>query len=213
MCNRYRNDIRKAGLEFETWGFEEFSEIKIPLRLGDALAAVKPDVYPDRMALVARLDENGVLAPDVMRWGFPKVQSSYVTNVRNVSSNYWKPWLKTEWRCLVPVSAFAEFSYNPPKGDRWFERTDGQTMCLAGIWRPWTGERGTKAHPVVGEHRLFSFLTTQPNDVVRPWHEKAMPVVLERADFDQWLTGSVEEALELQRPAREDAIRLVASSP
>lgn len=210
MCNRYRNFIRKAGLEFETWGFEEFSETRLNIRLDNQIGAVKDDVYPDRMAMVARLDDNGVLVPDVMRWGFPKVQSSYVTNVRNTSSNYWKPWLKPDYRCLVPVSAFAEFSYIPPKGDRFFERVDGETMCFAGIWRPWTGERGTKAAPVIGEHRLFSFLTTQPNAVVAPWHEKAMPVVLERADWDQWLTGSVEEALALQRPAHDEILKLAA---
>ena len=210
MCNRYRNYLRKAGLEFETWGYEEFSETRIKVHLGDRLDAIKDDIYPDREAVIARLDDNGVLVPEVMRWGFPKVQSSYVTNVRNVTSNYWKPWLQTEWRCLVPVSSFAEFSYIPPKGDRWFERTDGASMCFAGIWRPWRGERGTKANPVVGEHRLFAFLTTAPNDVVKPWHEKAMPVVLERADFDAWLTGSVEEALQLQRPLPEAQLRLSA---
>ncbi|KAF0181841.1 MAG: hypothetical protein FD124_1636 [Alphaproteobacteria bacterium] len=208
MCNRYRNAVRKAGLEFEEWGFEEFSQARIKLRLSDRLDAVHEDVYPDRLAMTARLDDNGVLAPDVMRWGFPKVKSSYVTNVRNVTSSYWKPWLKTEYRCLVPVTAFAEFSFIEPKGNRWFERTDAKTMCFAGIWRPWTGERGTKADPVVGEHLLFSFLTTRPNAVVAPWHEKAMPVVLERDDWDLWLTGSVEEALAMQRPATDVTLRL-----
>ena len=29
-----------------------------------------------------------------------------------------------------------------------------------------------------GEHRLFSFLTCEANDVVRPIHSKAMPVIL-----------------------------------
>ena len=32
--------------------------------------------------------------------------------------------------------------------------------AFAGLWRPWTGIRGTKANPVEGEHRLFGFLTT-----------------------------------------------------
>ena len=52
----------------------------------------------------------------------------------------------------------------------------------------------------VVDYRLFAFLTTEPNAVVAPIHPKAMPVILDRADWDQWLTGSVEEALELQRP-------------
>ena len=134
MCNRYRNAVRKAMREFEEWGFEEFSENRIKVRLGDRLDHVHEDIYPDRLALTARLNDNGVLAPDIMRWGFPKVKSSYVTNVRNTASYYWKPWLNAEYRCLVPVTAFAEFSPIEPKGNRWFVRADGETMCFAGIW-------------------------------------------------------------------------------
>jgi putative SOS response-associated peptidase YedK len=208
MCNRYRNYVRKAGLEFEAWGYEEFSETRIEIRFGDRLDELKADVFPDREAMVARLDDNGVLVPDVMRWGFPKVQSSYVTNVRNVTSAYWRPWLKTEWRCLVPVTAFAEWSPAPPKGDRWFAAADDAQMCFAGIWRPWTGLRGTKAAPAEGEHRLFAFLTTQPNAIVAPIHPKAMPVILAREDHDAWLTGSVEEALALQKPAPDELLKL-----
>ena len=42
-------------------------------------------------------------------------------------------------------------------------------FALAGIWRPWTGER-KKDH---GEHLLYSFLTTEPNEVVASIHAKA----------------------------------------
>ena len=34
---------------------------------------------------------------------------------------------------------------------------------FAGIWREWTGDRGTIAKPDVGKHRLYAFLTTDPN--------------------------------------------------
>ena len=80
----------------------------------------------------------------------------------------------------------------------WFAtRTDRPLFAFAGIWRPWTGER----KGLSGVHQLFAFLTTDPNDVVRPVHAKAMPVLLiDENDFDAWLTGSVEEALALQKP-------------
>lgn len=209
MCNHYRNDIAKSGRQFEFYGYEEFSETKIKMRLGDA-AAPKTDVYPDRMGLVARLNDNGALEPDLMRWGFPPVKSTLVTNVRNTASSFWKGWLKPEWRCLVPATSFAEFSYAPPKGERWFAPVDEEAFCFAGIWRPWTGVRGTKAAPVDGEHKLFAFLTTDPNDVVKPIHPKAMPVILPRADWDTWLTGSVEEALALQKPLASAALQMAA---
>lgn len=36
-----------------------------------------------------------------------------------------------------------------------------------------------------------------------------MPVMLQRDDWDQWLTGSVEEALELQRPLHSDRLKVI----
>ena len=91
---------------------------------------------------------------------------------------------------------------------RWFERADKQPFFFAGIWRPWTGDRGTKKKPNIGDHTLFSIMTTEPNAVVGPIHEKAMPVMLMTPeDVEQWLHGvSVDDALEMQKPAPDDAI-------
>ena len=51
-------------------------------------------------------------------------------------------------------------------------------------------------------------MTTEPNSIVEPVHEKAMPVMLMTpADVDRWLNGgSVEDVLALQKPAPADAI-------
>lgn len=55
---------------------------------------------------------------------------------------------------------------------------------------------------------LFSIMTTEPNGVVQPVHEQAMPVMLMTAeDIDRWLQGnSVEDALAMQTPASDDAL-------
>jgi putative SOS response-associated peptidase YedK len=72
----------------------------------------------------------------------------------------------------------------------------------------WTGERKGES----GEHQLFAFLTTQSNDVVRPIHAKAMPVLLTKPDeFDTWLEGSVNDAIALQRPLPNEFLRIVAT--
>jgi putative SOS response-associated peptidase YedK len=54
-------------------------------------------------------------------------------------------------------------------------------------------------------------LTTAPNDVVRPVHSKAMPVILtEPAEWDAWLEADAGTALKLQRPLPVDRLRVVA---
>ncbi|XWN32953.1 MAG: SOS response-associated peptidase family protein [Devosia sp.] len=77
--------------------------------------------------------------------------------------------------------------------------------AFAGLWRPWSGERKKGKE---GEFQLAAFCTTDANDVVKPIHPKAMPVILDPADYERWLTGSKEEAMALQRPLPNDKLRL-----
>jgi putative SOS response-associated peptidase YedK len=170
-------------------------------------------VYPDTMAPVIRLDDNGARNLTVMRWGFPpppKGGPRPVTNVRNTKSSYWRNWLKPEFRCLVPATSFCEWTDSRPKVPHWFALDNTRPpFAFAGIWRPWFGER----KGVATEHRLYAFLTTESNNLVRPIHAKAMPVMLyDPAAWDVWLTGSVEEALEFQRPLSAERLEIVETN-
>jgi len=79
----------------------------------------------------------------------------------------------------VPATSFCEYTDSRPKVPHWFALDETRPVfAFAGIWRPWTGTRGTKAAPAEGEHLLFSFLTTDSNELVKPVHAKAMPVLL-----------------------------------
>ncbi len=73
-------------------------------------------------------------------------------------------------------------------------------MFFAGLWIPdWTSVRKVKEGEITTD--LFAFLTTEPNAVVAPIHEKAMPVLLtERAEVEAWMTFAWEDAKTLQRP-------------
>ena len=176
-----------------------------------------PAIFPDQMAPVVRL-ADGERGLAMMRWGFPsptnKGPQHPVTNVRNVKSPYWRPWLKPEQRCLVPVSSFSEYADTKPrKTPVWFALDDDRPLfAFAGIWRPWTGVRGPKRdEPIEEDHRLYAFLTTEANGVVGPVHPKAMPVLLTTPEeWSTWLEAPVEEALQLQRPLPEKAMREVA---
>jgi putative SOS response-associated peptidase YedK len=165
-----------------------------------------PAVFPDDMA------PDGERELAMMRWGFPpppNLGSAPVTNVRNLKSPYWRGWLKAEWRCLVPATSFCEWTDSRPKVTHWFALDESRPLfAFAGVWRLWTGERKGET----GEHSLFAFLTTVANDVIRPIHAKAMPVLLTSPeDWDTWLAGSFDEATVLQRPLPNGALRIVAT--
>jgi putative SOS response-associated peptidase YedK len=177
-----------------------------------------PGIFPDQMAPVVHVARDGERELGMMRWGMsppPNLGARPVTNVRNLRSSYWRGWLKPEWRCLVPATSLCEYTDSQPKVPHWFALAEDRPLfAFAGIWRPWTGIRGTKADPQEGEHRLFAFLTCEANDVVRPIHAKAMPVLLTTPEAcDAWLGGSAEEAVALRRPLPSDALQIVATGP
>jgi hypothetical protein len=69
----------------------------------------------------------------------------------------------------------------------------------------------SQERPVEGEHELFGFLTTEANAIVAPIHPKAMPVILTTpAEVNLWLAADTPDALALQRPLPDDALRIVA---
>ncbi len=168
-----------------------------------------PAIFPDQLAPVVRLDREGNRSLEALRWGFPPPQAGTrpVTNVRNIASSFWQPWLKRGYRCLVPASSFCEYTDSLPKVAHWFALDESRPpFAFAGIWRPWTGERKKERK----EHLLFAFLTTDANDIVRPVHAKAMPVILTPENWDLWLEGETKEALALARPLPADRLKIVA---
>jgi putative SOS response-associated peptidase YedK len=85
-------------------------------------------------------------------------------------------------------------------------------MFFAGIWREWEGDRGTKAAPDVGNHLVFSFLTTDASPDVLPIHPDATPVILlDEAARETWMNAPWEIARELQKRPPAGALRIVAT--
>ena len=82
-------------------------------------------------------------------------------------------------------------------------------MFFAGCWVPqWTSVR--KVRTGLETLDLFAFLTTEPNGVVAPIHQKAMPVLLTtQGEVETWLTAPWPEANVLQRPLPDDMLTLV----
>jgi putative SOS response-associated peptidase YedK len=227
MCNHYSNDLRKLGRFLGGIIGEQFNETKIPLRFDNQ---VKTQVFPDKPGLVLRQVGDG-LDLSAMRWGFPKnvdadgsieKGATWVTNARHVINKsgpapYWAEWTGPEYRCLVPASSFFEPDQRTVGSGAFreveFARADGEPFFFAGMWRPWSGARGTKKDPITGDHELYTFLTTSPNALVKPVHSKAMPVILSMDDAEIWLNEPIEEAIQLQRPAPEGFLKIVEGEP
>ncbi len=214
MCNRYASDIRKAGKERDYYGFEEWSETRINPMLGNAVL----EVFPKSFGPVLKSGDSGELEWTKMRWGLPgppQFGSAPVTNIRNIKSPHWRPLLGAQHRCLVPFTAFSEYEDNSPKGKkiiRWFAPPNRAMLFFAGICGEWHGDYGSKKEPNVGTHKLFSFLTTDANDLVRPVHAKAMPVVLTNVfECKQWLNAPADQVEAIQaRVLPTNALEIVS---
>jgi len=134
------------------------------------------------------------------------------SNIRNTASRHWQRWLGVENRCVVPFNAFSE-NEALPGGARppvWFAFDESRPLAFfAGIWTNWTSVRKAREGEVTID--IFGFLTADPNAEVKAIHPKAMPVILQTAEeIDHWLTAPTKQALELQRPLPDGALRIVA---
>ena len=142
-----------------------------------------------------------------------------LTNVHNLKLPHWKRWFGVENRCLVPVTSFAEpdpasqqAGGNVPNA--WFARDDSKPlMFFAGIHVPqWTSVRKVKDGATTDD--LYGFLTTDPNRLVKPIHDKAMPVLLlTKEDTDVWMNAPWDEARHLAKALPDDALEVTSREP
>jgi len=160
------------------------------------------------VAVVRRLRSGGGRQLDLLRWGVtlppapgPR-KGGPVINARSESLAT-RPAFRDAFRrrrCLVPADGFYEWSAGA-SGRQAFHiaRRDGRPFAFAGLWEPET-QSGKPASCVI--------LTTEPNEVLRPIHDR-MPVIVEPADYDRWLApedAQPESLADLLRPCPPETL-------
>jgi putative SOS response-associated peptidase YedK len=137
-----------------------------------------------------------------MVWGFPLVlkgkngqplKPKPVNNARadKLDGFLWR-YSFQERRCLIPVTAFAEAEGEiGAKTRTWFSLPDEEVFAVAGLWRD-TPEWGP----------AYTMVLTVACQNVADVHDR-MPVILQRADWADWLDGAPDAAGLLCRPYPE----------
>ncbi len=138
---------------------------------------------------------------EAFHWGIPRPKGSgLVINARREGITG-KPMFRgpvRSGRLVVPVDGFYEWRRDGSRRQPFLiRRTDDEPMALAGLHRRAALKDGTEAACLV-------IITTQPNAVVEPIHDR-MPVILGRDAVDAWLA---DEEL-----GRDDLARLLVPAP
>jgi len=168
-----------------------------------SLFNIAGDVLPGRPGMVVR-EHGGERILQSMTWGFPLRLKSMkpeskpkpVNNIGDLQKPMWVGLArKPEWRCLIPVTAFAEAEgVKGSKTRTWFAVRDQPIFAWAGLWRK-SIEWGD----------VYAGVMTDCNDAIRPVHNR-MPVLLHAEDYEQWLHGSLDEAVALQNRCFPDKL-------
>ena len=181
MCNDFARQI-----EWEAYCRAiAAAELGLPATAHAAQLPPAADVRVNDTTPIMRAAGNTVeLAP--MQWGFAPARPNGppVFNFRSEGRSFAK-----SNRCLVPASAFFEFTGTKTPKTKWrFALADQPMLAIAGLWREGEG----------GDVPRFTMLTTEPGPDVRAFHDRQVAVLPPHA-WGSWLYLEKPEA-EILRP-------------
>jgi putative SOS response-associated peptidase YedK len=182
MCNLYR--VRTA-----------HDEVARYFGAASTASNTPEEVYPGTPGLVVT-EEGGARSLRSMTWGFPlrlkgmkpEAKPKPVNNIADLAKPMWIGLArKPQWRCLIPVTEFAEAEGEKGRMTRTWFRVQGEPIfAWAGLWRV-SDEWGP----------VYSGVMTDANEAIAPVHDR-MPVLLHRDEYERWLHGDFDEAVAFQ---------------
>ncbi len=205
MCGRF---VRQAGEEEVSQEFE--------VDPGDFQFKLEPryNIAPGQRAAAILFD--GKRKVDGLQWGLipfwakdPKIGYKLI-NARAetlASKPSFRNSLKKK-RCLVVADGFYEWRQEGGKKTPMFVRMrDGRPFAFAGLYDDWKSPEGKNI-------RTFTIITTSPNKVLAPIHDR-MPVILPREAYQAWLGEGGDDGgvLDLLRPFPEKGMEAYQVSP
>lgn len=171
-----------------------------------SMIAPRYNIAPTQPVVVVRASTssaNGQHELVLVQWGLipswakdPKIGSRLI-NARSETVAE-KPSFRAAFkrrRCLVLADGFYEWQkLDGKKQPTFIHMADQSPFALAGLWETWHSPDG-------GELDTCTILTTTPNEIMEPIHNR-MPVILEPEDYDTWLFPGNQPniALHLLRP-------------
>lgn len=181
MCNDYEQHIAWAAY----CRMMQELELAIPKHQSELDLPQADDIRIGDLGPVMRADGRNVELVQ-MRFGLPPAgpKGGPVFNFRSEGRSF-----SASRRCLVPASAFFEFTGRKyPKAKHRFTLNGAPFMAIAGLWREGEGNNPP----------AFAMLTTAPGEDVAPIHDRQV-AVLRPPDWAAWLALSRPEK-ELLRP-------------
>jgi len=189
MCNDYEQHIRYA----EYCKMMQDLALGIPTHQTELDMPQGDDIKIGDIAPVMRAAGDNIVELAQMKFGFPPTgKSGPVFNFRSEGRHF-----GDSHRCLVPASAFFEFTGKKyPKAKHRFTLTGAPFMAIAGIWRQGQGNQPP----------AFTMLTTAPGADVELFHNRQI-VVLQPSDWKTWVDLSKPEE-ELLRPLPAGSLKV-----
>ena len=163
-------------------------------------------VTPGSPLMIIRSNIQGLPELALVRWGFVPSWAKEIPPGRplvnaRAETVYQKASFKNavrRRRCLVLADGFYEWSGDVPgQKQAWYvHRPDGALFAMGGIWEHWQAPDGS-------ELETAAVLTAEPTMPVAAIHDRS-PVLIQPADFEEWLSPQEEQVQHLLKPPPDD---------